>query len=94
MESRSFALALFDATQAVGNTTNKWANKELGIRAAREEQEFVEKLQASPCRLLHTYPSGEGSIDTSKQICTANRIQRGSSFLGSVVKRQHPIASC
>lgn len=43
----------FIPTQAVGNTTSKWANKELGIRAAREEQEFVEKLrETSPSRLL------------------------------------------
>ncbi|CBJ33865.1 expressed unknown protein [Ectocarpus siliculosus] len=32
--------------QAVGNTTNKWANREMAITAAREEQEFVEKLRA------------------------------------------------
>eukprot|EP00903_Cladosiphon_okamuranus_P010523 g9953.t1 len=37
-----------DLPTAVGNTTNKWANKELGIRAAREEQEFVEKLREMP----------------------------------------------
>eukprot|EP00752_Nemacystus_decipiens_P017780 g15941.t1 len=37
--------------KAVGNTSNKWANKELGIRAAREEQEFVQKLRdTSPFR--------------------------------------------
>lgn len=30
--------------QAVGNTTNKWANREMLIRAAREEQEFLDKI--------------------------------------------------
>ncbi|CAN0113612.1 unnamed protein product [Ectocarpus fasciculatus] len=37
--------------KAVGNTTNKWANREMALTAAREEQEFVEKLRAfSPSR--------------------------------------------
>ncbi|CAN0343687.1 unnamed protein product, partial [Pylaiella littoralis] len=30
--------------KAVGNTTNKWANREMAITAAREEQEYVEKV--------------------------------------------------
>ncbi|CAM9530204.1 unnamed protein product, partial [Ectocarpus sp. 13 AM-2016] len=32
--------------KAVRNTTNKWANREMAITAAREEQEFVEKVRA------------------------------------------------
>ncbi|CAM9906606.1 unnamed protein product, partial [Hapterophycus canaliculatus] len=33
--------------KAVGNTTNKWANREMTIAAAREQQEFIESLQGS-----------------------------------------------